>query len=236
MVNLAKIRKKAKEKEKASAPAKENGAPASAGKPEARRPPAEAGAPSVVAETTPAPSIQHTAPVSKLERFKQEAGKRREVKRVVEDVSADEQLEALTFIIAGEHYAVDIEKIVEIVTPRPVTRIPNADPFIVGIISLRGAVVTVLDLRRRLNHPPAAGPSEDRRVVVVDHVGETVGFEVDRVLRVVSVGRSAIEPQPVAHPMEQDESVRGVFRVSNSLTILLDLDKLLTTASMLPAS
>lgn len=230
MVNLAKIRKKAKEgkgKAPTEAPPVSNRAPASAEeKAPEEKAPAEAGAP-ITAEP---------AGVSKLEKFKQEAGRRREIKRAASQAPAAEEIEVLTFVISGENYAVGIEKIVEIVTPRAVTRIPNADPFIVGIISLRGAVVTLLDLRRRLNHPPAAGASEDRRIVVVDHEGETVGFEVDRVLRVISVPREEVDPQPVAHSAEEDESVRGVFRVSNSLTILLDLDKLLKTAAMLPAS
>jgi len=62
---------------------------------------------------------------------------------------------------------------------------------------------------------------------VLEHRGETVGFEVDRVLRVVKTDAGAIEPHPVVHSSELDDAIRGVFRQANALTILLDLDKLL---------
>ncbi|HUR83018.1 MAG TPA: chemotaxis protein CheW, partial [Thermoanaerobaculia bacterium] len=165
---------------------------------------------------------------SKLERFKAEAGKLREQKIEAQtEQTAEGQLELLTFLIAGEHYAVDIERIVEIVTPRPVTRIPNADATIVGIISLRGTIVTLVDVRRKLRHLPT-GETPDTRIVVIDfHDNETVGFVVDRVLRVVKLAASAVEPHPVVHSTELQESIRGVFRVAGALTILLDLDKLL---------
>ena len=103
---------------------------------------------------------------------------------------------------------------------------PNADPTIVGIISLRGTIVTIIDVRRKLRHPPAAG-GDDARIIVAERGGETLGFEVDRVLRVLKVDSAAIEPHPVVHSSELSEAVRGVFRYANALTILLDLDKLL---------
>jgi purine-binding chemotaxis protein CheW len=107
--------------------------------------------------------------------------------------------------------------------------VPNADETIVGILSLRGAVVTIIDVRRRLGHPAGAAHDADTRVVVIDENGENLGFIVDRVERVVKVAPSAIEPQPVAHTSEHDESVRGVFRHADALTILLNLENLLTT-------
>lgn len=165
--------------------------------------------------------------ISKLERFKQTAGKRREgfVGQEVETSSAG-QAELLSFLIAGEQYAVSIDHLVEIVTPRSATPVPNADPTIVGIISLRGTIVTVIDVRRKLRHPPAAA-ANDARIIVAERAGETLGFEVDRVLRVLKVDSAAIEPHPVVHSSELSEAVRGVFRHANALTILLDLDKLL---------
>lgn len=224
MVDLAKIRKKAKaagrgsgagnrESEKASAPAPE---PAVVVAPES--------------DVTPAPTADRRPPTPaflKLDQFKQIAGKRREgfVEQKAETASAD-QVELLSFIIAGEQYAVLIDHIVEIVTPRDVTRVPNADPTIVGIISLRGTIVTIIDVRRKLRHPPSEVGNETR-IIVAERGGETLGFEVDRVLRVLKVESAAIEPHPVVHSSELSEAVRGVFRYANALTILLDLDKLL---------
>ena len=243
MVDLAKIRKKAKKAaaEETKRPAAESTAEASSEPPDpsadtqvarpAASSPSETPRPAEPRSTgsaseTPRAEEPEPETVSKLERFKAAAGQRREVReeRGVEEVT--DQLELLAFTIAGEHYAVDIERIVEIVTPRPVTRIPNADPTVVGIISLRGTIVTLVDVRRRLRHPSGA-ETPDTRIVVIDARNETVGFVVDRVQRVVKLARSAVEPHPVVHSTELEESIRGVFRMGGALTILLDLDKLL---------
>ena len=255
MVDLVKIRKKKAEKKAqeeaaaqtrqpeaapppATTPAHEPPAarepvvPQAVTPPEARPPAkktADASAAPPPAPVAPAAvaAAQDVVLTSKLERFKQEAGKRRMTETVQADVAGDAQLELLTFAIAGELYAVDIERIVEIVTPRPLTRVPNADDSILGIISLRGTIVTLVDVRRKLRHGVAGPDTADTRIVVIDLGNETVGFLVDRVLRVVKTAASGIEPPPVVHSGELDEAVRGVFRTSNSLTILLDLDKLL---------
>jgi len=217
MVDLAKIRKKAKKREPEVAAKEPEPAPVS--------PPP----PALVEEPpTPTPDTREPTPDTfKLDQFKQIAGKRREgfIEQQAETSSAD-QVELLSFVIAGEQYAVSIDHIVEIVTPREATHVPNADPTIVGIISLRGTIVTVIDVRRKLRHP-SSDSGKDARVIVVERGGETLGFEVDRVLRVLKVDSAAIEPHPVVHSSELSEAVRGVFRHANALTILLDLDKLL---------
>ena len=210
MVDLVKIRKKAKkEKEKEEIP-------------EHPAPPPAPPAPDNRQLTTDNP-----VPTTKLEQFKQTAGTRRETRKTEERIDAAQQLELLHFIIAAEQYALDIEHIVEIVRPRGVTRVPNADASIVGIVSLRGTIVTLVDVRQRLRHPPAPEPTEDTRIIVVDFHGESVGFQVDRVLRVIKVDAAAVEPHPVVHASEHEDCIRGVFRHAGALTILLDFDKLL---------
>jgi len=216
MVDLAKIRKKAKGRAATPEPAPVESVPSV---------PVEIPAAVPTADTRqPAADTPDSA---KLDQFKQIAGKRRDgfIEQHVETSSTD-QVELLSFLIAGEQYAVSIDHLVEIVTPREATRVPNADPSIVGIISLRGTIVTVIDVRRKLRHPAAAG-ADDARIIVAERGGETLGFEVDRVLRVLKVDSAAIEPHPVVHSSELSEAVRGVFRYANALTILLDLDKLL---------
>jgi purine-binding chemotaxis protein CheW len=175
--------------------------------------------------------------LDRLERFKREAGKRRtwtaaaaKTGPTVEEEEGERDLELLRFRLAGEEYAVDIEKIVEIVPPRGTTRVPNADPSIVGIMSLRGTIVTVFDLRRKLGHPPIGGGEDtDRRLIVVEREGETAGFLVDKVSRVVKLGPSEIENHPVVSAAEQSDYVGGVFQSSDGLVILLDLEKILAS-------
>lgn len=242
MVDLAKIRKKAKKgsgdvaPDATAAPSADvaPSAPAAPGADVASPGPssslpstphveARAGEGAVAAsENVPGVSVSN-----KLDAFKEQAGKRRGGAAAKVEAEDHERLELLTFVIAGEQYAVDIERIVEIVTPRPITRVPNADRSIVGIISLRGTIVTLVDVRGKLRHPAAGEANGDTRVVVIDFHNEMIGFVVDRVLRVVKAETGEIEPHPVVHANELDESIRGVFRAGGALTILLDLDKLL---------
>jgi purine-binding chemotaxis protein CheW len=211
MVDLVKIRKKAKksEQEQPAASPTDN-----------RQPTTDNSAPAT-SNQQPA-----TATTDKLTRFKEHAGRRREVAQTQERAEAV-QRELLTFAIAEEQYALDIEHIVEIVRPRNITRVPNADESIVGIMSLRGTIVTLVDVRQRLRHPPAGPQTEDTRVIVVDYHGEILGFEVERVQRVVKIEPGAVEPHPVVHASEQEAAISGVFRQGSALTILLDFDKLL---------
>jgi purine-binding chemotaxis protein CheW len=223
MVDLVKIRKKAKSK----AEGREQKAEVPIAEPLVPRQEAPPAAPATQ-DSELRTQDSHPPHSAKLEQFKETAGTKREgFVEEAEDAGAAAQLEVLTFVLAGEHYAVDIEHIVEIVTPRTITRVPNAEEGIVGIISLRGTIVTVVDVRRKLRHPSGNGDHPDRRIIVVEKGGESLGFEVDRVLRVIKTDPGAIEPHPVVHASEQHEAIRGVFRHGSALTILLDFDKLL---------
>ncbi len=228
MVDLVKIRKKKAKQQEEDPSAKNAAAPAEQAAP-APSPSvlAPESAPAVPESTTNQPPAASNSPATKLEKFKAEAGKRRAFATAKEDDAPQNQLELLTFVMAGEHYAVDIERIVEIVTPRAVTRIPNADSSVVGIMSLRGTIVTLVDVRRKLRHLGSGQVTADSRIVVIDFRHEIVGFIVDRVLRVVKTAAGDVERHPVVHVTELDEAVRGVFRTGGALTILLDLDKLL---------
>lgn len=227
MVDLAKIRKKAKKKgsdpSEPPAPVPVTPQESAPPVPPQAAPALPSSQPSVQPATTAAEGIR----VSKLEAFKEQAGRRRGIETAKAETADEARLEHLTFLIAGEQYAIEIERIVEIVTPRPVTRIPNADRSVVGIISLRGTIVTLVDVRARLRHSLAGEDTPDTRIVVIDLHNEMIGFLVDRVLRVVKTDASEIESHPVVHSTELDESIRGVFRANGALTILLDLDKLL---------
>ena len=228
MVDLVKIRKKKSEGRRQ--------------KPEVSPEPAAGGEQQAADSTPQAASTQHSAlstqhsdsavaskpaDTAKLEKFMAEAGLRREgFVHEAPQTAAGAEIEVLTFALAGEQYGVGIEHIVEIVRPRATTRVPNAGSSVVGIISLRGLIVTVVDVRARLHHPPAPAGA-DARVIVVEQGGETLGFQVDRVLRVVKLDAAAIAPHPVVHSSELTDAIRGVFQHAGALTILLDLDKLL---------
>ena len=247
MVDLVKLRKKAKEKtakaienavEKAAELVAEVLTPATSTAPDTvpDRPNAEEPRKTAPAAPVPAAQIPRSARDDarqdaprrdKLAEFLETAGTRRQAGKAEAAAAVAPQLELLTFAIAKEQYAVSIEQIVEIVTPRPVTKIPNAERAIVGIMSLRGMIVTLVDVRSRLGHPEDDEDRPDTRIIVAELGSENIGFRVDRVLRVIKIDETAISPHPVVHNQELDDSIRGVFRAGESLTIFLDLDKLL---------
>jgi purine-binding chemotaxis protein CheW len=252
MVDLVKLRKKAKAKKDEEAAAQ---APAAADS-SAALPPADAGddrqSGHSAAAPAEAPAVTDAAPAvprgtrremaeqetrralseaeQKLEEYKRELGVSRIApgeQAVAEERPDDDNIvEMLTFTLAGETYAVPIENIVEIVEPRKTTRVPNADRDVVGIISLRGTIVTIIDVRGKLGHGHADFGTE-ARVVVVDRGGEMSGFLVDRVWRVVKIAPAALAPAPIASASEQSEYVRSVFQAGNGLAIVLDLEKIL---------
>jgi len=234
MVDLVKIRKKKAESKRLKAEEESPSLPVSQSPREAlpvTEEPRDRGTEEPLPDTGQ-PGDRATGQPSKLDKFKEEAGKKRAAEVTKVDETGAQHLELLTFVIAAEHYAVDIERIVEIITPRSLTRIPNADTSVVGIISLRGTIVTLVDVRRKLRHSAAGEPTADTRIVVIDYRNEMIGFIVDRVLRVVKAEAGEIEAHPVVHATELDESIRGVFRAGGALTILLDLDKLLDSSAL----
>jgi purine-binding chemotaxis protein CheW len=188
MVDLAKIRKKAKEKK------------------------------NVERAFSPSPD-------EKLQKFLDRAGTTRFAAEAAVAAAVDE-VELLTFILGAERYAIDLDDVVEITDPHRATRVPNAAPNTVGIFSLRGSIVTLLDIRTKLKQPP--GDAKDPRVIVIRDGASLAGFEVDRVLRPARIERAAIEPQPVVAAAEESECIRGVVRSEDALTIVLDLAKLMS--------
>src|SRR5450755_4845572 len=105
--------------------------------------------------------------------------------------------EYLAFSLAGDVYAVRIAMVAEILRPPPITEVPRAGRSIVGVVSVRGRLVTVIDARRKLGLPEA--PLDARtRILLVDPGGdELVGLLVDEVLQVHRLGESEIEPASV---------------------------------------
>jgi purine-binding chemotaxis protein CheW len=139
------------------------------------------------------------------------------------------QHEVLAFSLGGEEYALDILRIREIIKLRPITEVPRAPSFILGIISVRGQVLPVMDLRLRLRLP-ARPPTPAARILIATRDGEAQGLLVDQVRQVVRMRDEEVEPPP---PMlvgaEGGECIGGVGRpFPGTMLILLALDAVLS--------
>ncbi len=147
--------------------------------------------------------------------------------------------EYLAFVLAGDTYAVRIGVVAEILKPPPITEVPRAPSPIVGVVSVRGRLVTVLDLRRRFNLPEA--PFDHRTRILLVDVGENelAGLLVDEVLQVYRLAEDEIEPAQVlggdqpAHIVgigrPQAPGAPGARRGDGVILILLDLRSTIET-------
>jgi purine-binding chemotaxis protein CheW len=133
-------------------------------------------------------------------------------------------------MLAGEEYGVDILRVQEIKGLDKVTRIPNSPEHVLGVINLRGAVVPILDLRRRFGLEAIAfGPTT---VVIVVRIeggqdGRTVGMVVDAVSEVYNVDAGATQPPPDVCGGVDTIFVKGLATVEKKMLILLDIDRLI---------
>ena len=138
------------------------------------------------------------------------------------------EIQLVVFDLASEHYGVDIADVREIMRMQTITKVPGAMAYIEGVINLRGKVLPVLDLRKRLGLH-IGDLTEESRIVVIDIATGEVGVIVDAVTEVLRVQNSAIEGPSSMLAQGNSDYLRGIAKLSDRLIILLDLNKLLSS-------
>lgn len=145
----------------------------------------------------------------------------REEKKAVE---AQEHL--ATFFLAGEEYGIDVRLVQEIIRVAEITQVPRAPSHIRGVINLRGRIIPVVDLRRKLELGTVEA-TRQARIVVVKLRDRLVGLLVDGASQVLKVPLSLVEPPPEEVVEVHQNAIRGVAKLQDRLIILLDLTKAL---------
>ncbi len=135
-------------------------------------------------------------------------------------------LQIAAFRLGKEEFGIDILYIREIIRMPVITRVPNAPEYVLGIFNMRGKVVPVVDITRKLG-VSRNEESEETKVVVVQVHNVLVGFVVDAVSEVQRVAKSIIVPPPALMEGVNTKYVEGLARMDDRLIILLDLPKLL---------
>lgn len=128
--------------------------------------------------------------------------------------------EYLAFTLGPEAYAIEIGSIVEILKPLPITEVPRADPGVVGVMSVRGKLVTVVDLKRRFRLARTFSIDKKSRILLVDAGDEELGLLVDEVMQVYRLSETEIEP-PTVLGSEQPPYVIGIGRPAGGVVLLL---------------
>jgi purine-binding chemotaxis protein CheW len=147
-------------------------------------------------------------------------------------------LQVVSFTLGAEEYAIEITRVEEIILVEGITRVPQSPAYIEGIINLRGLVIPVVDLRKRLG--VGAGSRDERTRVVVARLGGTiVGMIVDAVSQVMRIAKADIQPPPGTIACLAGEYLVGVASRDGRMLLLLDLERVLgvdEAAGLLPAT
>lgn len=131
--------------------------------------------------------------------------------------------EFLTFVLGADVFGVELARVKEILSPPPITPVPRAPRDIVGVCSVRGLLVTVVDLRIKLKLEVRPDTRRTRILLATTPAGEAVGLWVDEVLQVVRLSEPDMELTTAGIGTEVSEYVLGVGRPSGEFIVLLDL-------------
>lgn len=152
---------------------------------------------------------------------------------VRDDLSQHSQV--LTFTLGNETYGVDILGVQEIRGWSAVTLIPNAPHHVLGVLNLRGSIVPIIDLRKRLSLEPADYTAITVVIVLssrIDGAPRNVGMVVDGVSDVVDISAIAVEPVPALISEGSPGHVRGIASIGERMIILLDCARLIGASNV----
>lgn len=136
----------------------------------------------------------------------------------------------LTFSLGAEEYGVDILRVQEIRGWHPVTRVPNAPNYLLGVLNLRGVIVPIIDMRMRFNLDKVEYTAVTVIIVLsvkTEHGNHVFGVVVDSVSDVLDVTANDIKPTPDFGTAMNTEFISGLATANERMVILLDIDKLL---------
>ena len=131
----------------------------------------------------------------------------------------------VTFFLEEEEYALPISHVQEIKRVGDITRVPNAPEHVRGVMNLRGRIVPVIELKKRLSLGEAMIDSESR-IVVVEQGRKVLGLMVDRVAQVLNMAAGQIEDAPEEVVQIQENYIKGVGKMDERMIILLDLEQI----------
>jgi len=150
--------------------------------------------------------------------------------------AVEDTVQLVTFQVGSEEYGLDINAITEVIRPLKITPLPRMPEFIEGVVNLRGAIIPIVDLRKRFALAEIRNEPRKMRMLItkgaIPDVGhrrkELLGLVVDCVHEVLHVPRKEIAPPPGAATGEQADFISGMGKVAERLIIIVDIDRILS--------
>jgi purine-binding chemotaxis protein CheW len=149
-----------------------------------------------------------------------------------------EQLKLAGFFVGGGLYGIDIMRIKEVIqaTPYPIRPVPHAPDIIEGVITLRGVVIPVIDLRKRFNVDIDQEAVPFNKLIIVSVKGRIVGLKVDKVLGELRVDADEVRPAPsmlsASIGEDGEDFFSGVCKVDDDVVFVLNLEGLIVTRNL----
>jgi len=143
-----------------------------------------------------------------------------------EKKDTSEILQLVGFKIGNEEFGINILAVQEIIKIIDITTVPNASDYIAGVINLRGRIIPIVHLRKRLLLP-IIETDKNTRIIVVEINDKTIGFIVDEVLEVLRISTDITEKPPELVSGINSDYITSVAKLEDRLLILLDLEKTL---------
>jgi len=151
-----------------------------------------------------------------------------EYARDVQEIEKEQIMQLVGFKMGKELFGVDILMVQEIIRSAPITAVPNSPDFIEGVINLRGSIIPVIELRKRLSLYNKNQVKDKDWILIVNVDNRVTGFIVDSVTKVLKVKKDRIEPPPdIVMAGLKSQYIRGVCEIDNNLLIFLDFSRIL---------
>ena len=141
----------------------------------------------------------------------------------------DKQIQLVTFLLGSEKYGIGIMDVNGIQKNQEIRAIPNSPDFIEGIINLRGSIVPIINLHHRFHFKPASLSDEEKLLggfIILTINDMQIGIIIDKILSVVTINTSNIQPPPQLMAGIGSEYIQGVLREEEGYLIMLNIRKL----------
>lgn len=155
------------------------------------------------------------------------------LQKPAEEKQTTPTVQMVIFAIDGQKYSVEITDLKEIIVASELTPLPNSPDYVKGIINLRGRIVAVIDLMKKIKLKEYEQPKQRNKILIFEIEEDLYGVEIDEVMAIETVEETAIKPAPevILNKIHGEKAVKGVVMMGNQdeLIVMFNLTHLITS-------